>query len=588
MRRLLLEEFDLTGSENPIGGFKIAGLDSPTFSIKDSDGNIERLEDEIIYFTQSIPGEDYEILLRVEDGLETSSLFRYIVPSENLITGTNNAATGTYGFVEGFGNTASSFSAHVEGLNNLASEWQHVEGHNNVSYTRYTHVLGENNLSTNRASFVAGYGNVVNGGESFAIGRENLISGVVTGGFVGGYNCTLNDDYGFAFGSGSIVSGNEGFALGYETDANFYAFSHGKDTRARFSAHAEGLNTYAPTRYTHAEGLNTQGGGTSVAEYYESIGVPYDPDGDGTPGPNASGAKWYDPSINLLHNWNGTIWISQNDEPISIGIYDFNIGSFSFITFGPGDDFSPYADFAAAARYNYGSYYTHAEGESTEAIGEATHTEGELTESGGHYSHAEGGFSRTGLRYKYGSMPYADFPNGAPGLYAHAEGYSTWAEGWASHTEGWETWAIGTASSAEGLGTIAYESFVLTGTPPNAIPQAVMGRYNTYSNSILAIGNGTSNSGRSNLAEFRRLSITFYETLYSEDITATGTVEANQFTGDGSGLTNISGTFRRGNGSPEGVVSAPTNTFYINLLGGVNQTLWVKESGSGNTGWVAK
>lgn len=586
-RKILLEEFNFTNYENPVEGIRLVGLNGPTFSIKDSDGNIIKLEDEIIYFTQSIPGEDYEMLLRVEDGLETSSLFKYIVPSENLITGTNNAVTGTYGFVEGNGNTASGFSAHVEGLNNLASEWQHVEGYNNRSYNRYTHVLGENNLSTNRASFVAGYGNIVNGGESFAVGRENLISGVVTGGFVGGYNCTLNDDYGFAFGSGSIVFGNEGFALGYNTLADFYALSHGKDTLALFSAHSEGFDTYAATRYTHTQGLNTQGGGSSVPEYYESVGEPYDPDGDGTPGPNAAGAKWYDPNDNILYNWNGSIWISQNDEPISIGIYDYTIGSFSFITVGLGDDFSPYADFAEAARYNKGSYYTHAEGESTFAVGEATHAEGKLTEPGGHYSHAEGGLSRTGLRYKYGSMPYADFPNGAPGLYAHAEGYSTWAEGWASHTEGWETWAIGTVSSAEGLGTIAYESFPLTGTPPNAIPQSVMGRYNTYSNSILAIGNGTSDSNRSNLAEFRRLSITFTETLYAEDITA-GTIEANQFTGDGSGLTNISGTFRRGNGSPEGVVTAPTNTFYINLLGGVNQTLWVKESGTGNTGWVAK
>ncbi len=575
-------------SDNPDVDFRLTGLNGSTFSIKDSLGNIEEIKDDIIYYTESIPGDDYEILLRVEDGLETISLFRYIVPSENLISGTNNAVTGTYCFVEGFGNTASGFSAHTEGLNNLASEWQHVEGHNNVSYTRYTHVLGENNLSTNRASFLAGYGNVVSGGESFAIGKENLISGVVTGGFVGGYKCTLYDDYGFAFGSESSVTGNEGFALGYNTDANFYALAHGKDTRAFFSAHAEGLNTYAPTRYTHAEGLNTQGGGNSTYEYYESVGVPYDPDGDGNPDPNAVNAKWYDPSTNILHNWDGSNWISQNDEPISIGIYDTNTGLFSGVTVGPGDDFSPYSDFAKAARYNYSSYYTHAEGESTVAMGESSHAEGKLTQPGGHYSHAEGGFSRTGLRYKFGSMPYADFPNGAPGLYAHAEGYSTWAEGWSSHTEGWETWAIGSASSAEGLGTIAYESFVLTGTPPNAIPQAVMGRYNTYSNSILAIGNGTSDSNRSNLAEFRRLSITFYETLYSEDITSTGTIEANQFTGNGSGLTNILGTFLRGNGSPEGVVTANTNTFYINLLGGINQTLWVKESGSGNTGWIAK
>ena len=43
-----------------------------------------------------------------------------------------------------------------------------------------------------------------------------------------------------------------------------------------------------------------------------------------------------------------------------------------------------------------------------------------------------------------------------------------------------------------------------------------------------------------------------------------------------------------GYGSPQGVVSAAPGTLYTNLNGGANVTLWVKESGTGNTGWVAK
>ncbi len=43
-----------------------------------------------------------------------------------------------------------------------------------------------------------------------------------------------------------------------------------------------------------------------------------------------------------------------------------------------------------------------------------------------------------------------------------------------------------------------------------------------------------------------------------------------------------------GNGSPEGVVTAPRGAFFTRGDGGAGSTLYVKESGTGNTGWVAK
>jgi hypothetical protein len=50
-----------------------------------------------------------------------------------------------------------------------------------------------------------------------------------------------------------------------------------------------------------------------------------------------------------------------------------------------------------------------------------------------------------------------------------------------------------------------------------------------------------------------------------------------------SGISGYTGT-----GTPNGVVTAPTGSIYSNLSGGSGQTLWVKETGTGNTGWVAK
>lgn len=43
-----------------------------------------------------------------------------------------------------------------------------------------------------------------------------------------------------------------------------------------------------------------------------------------------------------------------------------------------------------------------------------------------------------------------------------------------------------------------------------------------------------------------------------------------------------------GTGSPEGVVTAPVGSLYTRTDGGAGTTLYVKESGTGNTGWVAK
>ena len=43
-----------------------------------------------------------------------------------------------------------------------------------------------------------------------------------------------------------------------------------------------------------------------------------------------------------------------------------------------------------------------------------------------------------------------------------------------------------------------------------------------------------------------------------------------------------------GNGNPNGVVTANVGSIYTNLTGSSFSTLYVKESGSGNTGWVSK
>lgn len=51
---------------------------------------------------------------------------------------------------------------------------------------------------------------------------------------------------------------------------------------------------------------------------------------------------------------------------------------------------------------------------------------------------------------------------------------------------------------------------------------------------------------------------------------------------------NVTAGVTWGAGAPNGSVTAPPGSIYVNLSGGVGATLHVKESGSGNTGWDAK
>lgn len=43
-----------------------------------------------------------------------------------------------------------------------------------------------------------------------------------------------------------------------------------------------------------------------------------------------------------------------------------------------------------------------------------------------------------------------------------------------------------------------------------------------------------------------------------------------------------------GSGTPESAITAPVGHIYLRDDGGASTTLYVKESGTGNTGWVAK
>jgi hypothetical protein len=565
-RRLLFKERSLEKVNNSPVGFKWLGFAGSTFSLKDSNGEItDFYADSLISVTGSAYGVDGSVQFKKDDNLQSSSLFKYKKNTESLQHGFNTNASGLYSHAEGYLSIASGTGSHAEGRSTIASgEYSHAEGEGTIASGIYSHAEGEDCVVTGRASFVAGEQNVNNGDWSFAIGRQNKIRSGVSFSFVAGFGCTAASSYSFAAGFKTITLGDFGFSIGQETIAGENSFTSGTETYATASSHAEGRLTKAYS-YGHSEGVNTIAGFQFVEEFFAT---------SSTPTATEVTSNWYNTSDNLLYSWNGTSWISQNDQTISIKVYNTTNGVLSNLSVGNGYDFSGYITYSIAARFNWeNSEGAHSEGTGPKAIAVGSHAEGRFSETGGRYSHAEGGYTRTGRRLVYGVMP-----DEGPGQYAHAEGYFTWAEGYASHAEGYNTWAIGTASHAQGLGTIAEGDY-----------QSVLGRYNDYNTySIVIIGNGSSNTNRSTVAEFNIDSIVFKQPLTASNIESTGTVQAASFVGNGSGLTDVPGTFITGAGSPEGNLTASIGTVYINTSGGSGQTLWVKELGIGNTGWAGK
>ena len=117
--------------------------------------------------------------------------------------------------------------------------------------------------------------------------------------------------------------------------------------------------------------------------------------------------------------------------------------------------------------------YAHAEGWGTKATAMASHAEGRDCQATAHRSHAEGWKTK------------------ATSADAHAEGRETIASGGRSHAEGYLTEASGHNSHASGSGTKA-----------TASNQTAIGQYNKVnSNALFIVGNGTSDTARSNAFE---------------------------------------------------------------------------------------
>jgi hypothetical protein len=243
---------------------------------------------------------------------------------------------------------------------------------------------------------------------------------------------------GLQHGTNAIATGNYAFASGLDTSApGDYSNTKGRENRSSgASSHAEGYRVTASGIAAHAEGFDTLAEGN-----YSHT------EGSGT---SATGISAH----------------AEGENTIVRG------------------------------------HSAHAEGLSTNALGYASHAEGSNTYAEETGSHAEGGST-----YATGLYSHAEgFGTVASALGSHAEGSTTKAQGQYSHAEGFSTLALGGFSHAEGYFTTSsvnanYAHVEGVGTVANGNYQHIMGSYNISSSNAAAfiIGNGTSNSSRSNL-----------------------------------------------------------------------------------------
>ena len=467
--------------------------------------------------------------------------------------------------------------SHAEGYNTLASgSYSHAEGYNTISSGSYSHAEGDTTLASGDFSHAEGYNTISSGSYSHAEGSSTTASGWAS----------------HAEGSSTEASGQNSHAEGDSTTASgLSSHAEGVSTIASGqNSHAEGSSTQAIGDSSHAEGFGTKTGGNNgylaisvvaglvtLSGSYGDVSADY-PAGNylylndsaydnsyttvaliidstsfnGTETEillvNTSGGTTTAIVGNI--NLNPTSWTgdqvygalhshAEGDTTLAIGAFSHAEGG-SAVTFG----FSSHAEGNTTIA---SGIYSHAEGYYTTAYGVSAHAEGANAIASGSYSHAEGDGTIAAGTYSHAEGEYTT----ASGNGSHAEGYSTTtsgqgshaegefaiASGYASHAEGLQTTASGSYSHAEGEETVAYgyaSHAEGLSTIASGSGQLAAGRYNTHNNtnSLVVIGNGVDDANRSDLALFNSQSITFNQPV-------TGSIFSGSFIGTFSGSTDL-------------------------------------------------
>jgi len=282
------------------------------------------------------------------------------------------------------------------------------------------------------------------------------------------------------------------------------------------AAHAEGIDTTASGKGTHAEGNDT----LANADYAHAEGIETVTYGDGghSEGYNSTVNNDYAHAEGVSSTANGEGSHVEGNLTVTNGDYAHAEGHGAEAA-GESSHAEGYNTLASGQ----GSHaegnetvasddYAHAEGNNTEANGEAAHSEGIKTVANEDGTHAEGYKTKATSKYAHAEGIGRDADEEAEieekyliasGEGAHAEGYITAASGEYSHAEGEETIASSKGTHAEGFKTTASGEYAhAEGHTTNASgnrshaegngTSALGSKSHTEGDGTLVTGNGTS------------------------------------------------------------------------------------------------
>lgn len=475
-----------------------------------------------ITFTPYVVDEDndyayiYDAPVEAADGAEIFNDYENNIASGLWSTamGCKTQCTGNYSFANGWWTRADGQCAVASGLLSRASgHFSHAEGTRTIASINNAHAEGDMTKASGRQSHAEGQKTVSSGFCSHAEG-----SGTVSSGF-----------YSHSEGLGTIAKGKNQTAMGKYNIAdttNLLIVGRGSSDTARKNAHtvdSSGNGWFAGDVYIKSTGgLNKDAGSKKLAteeyvnsktnmdhvlikteqsltdEEVEQVRVNLQ-----NAGKHVAGHTMIPYELSEDENYNivkvlldpvvaadGAEIHNDYTNNIATGLYSKASG---FMTQATGDYSSAEGLYCVASNIcaiatgrntTASGPFAHAEGTRTVASSNDAHAEGDMTQATAARSHTEGYATKATEK-----QAHAEGMNTtASGLNSHAEGEYTEAKGRASWAGGAHSLASGTRSFANGSYTIA------AGTA-----QTALGKYNVSdTTSLLIVGNGTSDTARSN------------------------------------------------------------------------------------------
>jgi hypothetical protein len=358
---------------------------------------------------------------------------------------------------------------------------------NNIG--NFSVATGTNSIASGGYAFASGFNNIVSGDNAVAFGSTNTVS--APGSFANGLLNTLSADFSTAFGVNNASIGRRSFITGTNNKSKTYSgFITGTFNDTTITGDANIIN--------NANRLFQIGNGTADNARSNAITVLQN---------GNTGIGTINPAARLHVVDSSVVFFANGNIPATPGNTPAVAGGRGMMWYADKAAFR--AGYVVGSRWNKNDIgdYSVATGNSTEASGISANASGTGTEASGDYSFASGHITTASGSHSNASGYFTE----AIGDYSVASGDGAKASGVRSFASGFNTIAKGYTSLATGLNTIAQGDNSATfnlNTQANGYASTVVGKYNdtivapetfaTANTPLFIVGNGTSNTNRSN------------------------------------------------------------------------------------------